>query len=313
VSLSLSEATKEATGYAHPNYAASLVEFGAPRFLPRSKGWILERQISNSSYRDAMGCYPLFACQDWAQLHNDLGDLENELVSLSLVTDPFGEYDRAYLHRCFKDVVLPFKEHFVVDLGLPMDTFVRAHHRRYARKALRNIRVERCYDATRFVDEWSNLYSTLIERHGIGGITAFSRPSFAKQLAVPGIVAFRATHEGNSVGMTLWYVLGNVGYYHLGAYNHAGYELRASFALFWRAIEHFAAKGLRWLNLGAGAGLEGSSTDGLSRFKRGWSTGTRTAYFCGRIFDRAKYSEVVKASGVSAADYFPAYRKGEFG
>jgi lipid II:glycine glycyltransferase (peptidoglycan interpeptide bridge formation enzyme) len=111
--------------------------------------------------------------------------------------------------------------------------------------------------------------------------------------------------------MTLWYVLGNVGYYHLGAYNHAGYELRASFALFWRAIEHFAAKGLRWLNLGAGAGLEGSSTDGLSRFKRGWSTGT--AYFCGRIFDRAKYSEVVKASGVSAADYFPAYRKGEFG
>ncbi len=308
----MSREVEAVTGYVHPGYADSLAEFGAPRYLPESKGWVLERQIPTSSYRDAIGCYPLFACQNWSRLHNDLDRLGEELVSLALVADPFGEYDEAYLHRCFKDVVLPFKEHFVVDLGRPMSTFVRAHHRRYARKALQNIRVERCYDATRFVDEWSDLYSTLIERHGISGIPAFSRSSFAKQLAVPGIVTFRATHEGNGVGMTLWYVLDNVGYYHLGAYSGTGYELRASFALFWRAIEYFAAKGLRWLNLGAGAGLRSDDSDGLSRFKRGWSTGTRTAYFCGSIFDHVKYSELVKARGVFATDYFPAYRKGGF-
>jgi hypothetical protein len=51
----------------------------------------------------------------------------------------------------------------------------------------------------------------------------------------------------------------------------------------------------------------------LSRFKRGWATGTRTAYFCGRIFDRANYREITRASGCMATDYFPAYRQGEFG
>jgi hypothetical protein len=112
--------------------------------------------------------------------------------------------------------------------------------------------------------------------------------------------------------MTWWFVSAGVGYYHLGAYSDIGYEQRASFALFWRAIEVFRAAGLRWLDLGAGAGLANGAQDGLSRFKRGWSTTTRTAYLCGRILDHTRYSELVTAKGVASTDYFPAYRKGEF-
>lgn len=48
------------TGYIHPGYAESLTEFGTPRELPRSKGWILKCQIPGFSDYDAMGCYPLF-------------------------------------------------------------------------------------------------------------------------------------------------------------------------------------------------------------------------------------------------------------
>lgn len=301
------------TGYMHPLYAESLGEFGKPRELPQCGAWILERQIPGLSYRDAMGCYPLFACQDWSQLHADLKNLRKELVSLSLVTDPFGDYDVTYLRRCFRDVVIPFKQHFVVDLSRPMNTFVSKHHSRYAQKALGNVSIERCDDPQQFLNEWVDLYANLVATRNITGIPAFSKTTFARQLSVPGIVAFQAVREERTVGMLLWYIQEGVGYYHLGAHSPVGYDLRASFALFWFAIEYFAANGLRWLNLGAGAGVGGDGTDGLSRFKRGWSTGTRTAYFCGRIFDRAMYSEIVKAKGISATDYFPAYRKGEFG
>lgn len=298
-------------GYAHHGYAESLAEFGTPRGLPRCGGWILERQIPGFPYYDALGCYPLFACQDWSQLYADLEDIGNELVSLALVTDPFGEYDPAYLCHCFKDRVIPFKQHYLVDLQCPMSIFVSSHHRRHARKALRDVYVERCQNPSQFVNDWVELYSNLIERHNIRGIPAFSREAFVKQLKVPGIVMFRAVHKGTTVSMILWYIQGEVGYYHLGASSALGYELRASFALFWSAIEYFANK-LRWLNLGAGAGVQDSNTDGLGRFKRGWSTGTRTTYFCGRIFDHERYAEIVKAKGVSTTDYFPAYRKGEF-
>jgi hypothetical protein len=302
----------QALGYSHSAYAESLAEFGSPRPLARSGGWLLEREIPGSTYRDAMGCYPLFACDDWSTLNQDLDELSGELVSVALVADPFGDHNPELLRKCFPDVFTPFKEHLVTDLSQPPDSFVDTQHRRKARRALERMNVELCDDPLHFVDEWNNLYANLIQRHSIHGLSAFSANSFKAQLAVPGIFMFRATHDGETVGMTLWYASRDVAYYHLGAYNDIGYEMEASFALFWRVLDHFANHGLKWLDLGAGAGLANQS-DGLTRFKRGWANGTRPAYFCGRIFDQLKYDEAMRARQVPATDYFPAYRKGEFG
>jgi len=300
------------SGYAHADYAASLSEFGSPRLLPNSRGWILERKISGSSYVDAMGCYPLFTCLDWSQLKTDLANIRNDLVCLSLVTDPFGEFDEAYLRKCFPDVTMSFKQHFVTDLSRPLETFVHSNHRRNARRALAEMQIEKCANPEDFIDDWTRLYSTLVARHEITGILTFSRESFARQLQVPGLVAFRAVRDGATLGMLLWYQQDNRAYYHLGAYSAEGYDLRASFALFSHSIEYFAEQKIRWLGLGAGAGSGADSNSGLSRFKQGWATDTRAAYFCGRIFDREKYQQIVAAQNVAPTKYFPAYRVGEF-
>ena len=298
------------TGYMHPGYVESLIEFGTPQELHRCGGWILKRQIPGSPYHDAMGCYPLFACQDWSQLQHDLEEIRDELVCLFIVTDPFGKYDPAYLRQCFKDVVFPYKEHFITDLSYPIDNIVSSKYtRKYSRKALKDLRVERCQEPIQFLDMWVALYGHLTDRHNIKGIRAFSRKAFAKQLSIPGMGMFRALHEGATVGAHLWYVIGEVGYSHLSAYSHTGYELKAAYALQWSAIEYFAGK-IRWLNQGAGTKRNG--TDGLSQFKRRWSTRTRTAYFCGRIFNHVRYWEIIKAKGIKDTDYFPAYREGEF-
>jgi hypothetical protein len=104
-------------GYGHPAYAASLSEFGKPRHLQRSNGWLLERPIRDCGSRDAMGCYPLFVCSDWSRLGADLENIGEDLICVALVTDPLGEYDVSYLRECFPDVTIPFKEHFIVDLS----------------------------------------------------------------------------------------------------------------------------------------------------------------------------------------------------
>ena len=302
-----------ASGYAHAAYAGSLAEWGTPRLLPRCGGWILERAIPGASPRDAMGCYPLFACRDWSQLHADLAELEGELVSLALVTDPFGALDLAELRRAFGDQCVAFKEHYVADLSRPLDEVASKHHRRDSRRALQSVSVEAHADAAPFVGEWNLLYDKLIERHGIRGLNAFSRESFARQLAVPGMTLFRAVHDAETVGMALWYMQGEVAYYHLSASNERGYQLMATYALMWRTFEYFAGAGLRWLDIGAGAGLSADGSGGLNSFKRGWATGTRTAYFCGRILDRDAYARLVREKNVPPTDYFPAYRQGEFG
>jgi hypothetical protein len=51
---------------------------------------------------------------------------------------------------------------------------------------------------------------------------------------------------------------------------------------------------------------------GLAEFKKGWATGTRTAYFCGKVLDAKRYASLAKKYPNPPRDYFPAYRYGEY-
>jgi len=309
---------REPVGYAHPDYAASLAGFGMPRRLPASGGFLLERPLpgadagSASAGRDAMGCYPLLACLDWDRLGEDLAALEGKLVSVAAVADPFGLDDPDRLRTHFPDRVIPFKDHFVADLERHDLAALSRHHRYYAKRALARAGIEVCAEPSQHLDEWTDLYATLCARHDLRGIQAFSRGAFERQLRVPGIVMLRARHEGTTVGAHLWYVQGEVAYSHLAAASPRGYDLMVFYALYWAACEHFRGR-VRFIDFGAGAGLAAAGEeDGLTRFKRGWANATRTAYFCGRILDRARYAKILSDRGLEDGGYFPAYRKGEF-
>jgi lipid II:glycine glycyltransferase (peptidoglycan interpeptide bridge formation enzyme) len=125
------------------------------------------------------------------------------------------------------------------------------------------------------------------------------------------MIVLKANYQGDTIGAHLWFQQGEVAYSHLAAFSPIGYELMASYALYWHALEYFADK-VRWLDLGAGAGVTSKANGGLSQFKRGWSSSQRTVYFCGRIFDHRNYNKIVQAKGIPSTNYFPAYRSGEF-
>lgn len=302
------------TGYEHPGYAASLSEFGTILRLPRSGGWALRRPIEGSRQSDLIGPYPLFFCKDWSGLPQDLADLASTAVSFSMVTDPFANLEFEFLKSCF-DVVMPFKKHFIADLSRPIKTFVSKSHQETVRRAIKKIKVSLCSDPSALLNEWVRLYCNLMRRHRIGGIRAFSERAFAQQLTIPGMVAFEAREiaTGDIVGLDLWYLQRDIAYGHLTAFSDRGYELRASYATKWCVLNYFSDKA-RYLNLGAAAGasVELTASNGLAKFKRGWSTDTCTNYFCGRILDPVAYAKLVHDKKAEAASFFPAYRKGEF-
>jgi hypothetical protein len=299
----------QATGYLHPAYAASFRDWGEAILLPQSGGYLLAREVLGSGVRDGIGCYPIFTCRKWERLGEDIEALVGSLVAVSLVTDPFGDFDPAMLARAFPDRCIPFKEHFVADLRTSRNTTVSSHHQRNARRALRHFRVEVCTRPHDFLEDWVRLYQHLIIRRGIIGPQCFSHDIFARQFDVPGFTLLRAVNDGVTAGMTMWYEQGDVAYFHLSAFDATSYKWGgASYALLWTAWEWFAPR-VRWLALGAAAGST-EQDDGLSRFKRGWATAKRTAYFCGRVLDRKRY-EALSCPGVNPG-YFPAYRAGEF-
>jgi hypothetical protein len=302
------------SGYNHPSYVASLTEFGEPLELPRCQGWLLRRSIAGTPDSDAMGCYPLFSCEDWSRLADDLASVGGNLVSVAIVADPFGTWELTTLRRAF-DRVEPFKNHFAVDLRDEPERFITKHHRYYARKALRKLRVECSNNPAGHLEEWTSLYSNLVRRHRLNGIKAFSGKSFEKQLSVPGLVMFRILHGDVCVGAHLWFVKNGVAHSHLLALDDTGYELDASYGLYSEAIRMFRerpADPIRWVNLGAGAGIGASATDGLTQFKRGWSNGSRQVFFCARVLNNNRYASICEQSASArGTTYFPAYRHNE--
>ncbi|MBW3607099.1 MAG: GNAT family N-acetyltransferase [Actinobacteria bacterium] len=295
-------------GYSHPGYAESLAEFGVPRALPRCGGWVLERAIAGTTARDLMGPYPLFTCADWSGLTDDVDELGDEVVSLVLVADPLADVEAPELRRAFPDVVRPFKRHFVCDLEAPNAT--TTHHRRSVRRAARAVEVETCAEPRERLDDWVRLYDELVARHGAVGISAFSRGSFRRQLALPGLIALRAERHGETVAMTLWLEDGPKAHYHLAASSASGYEVGANYALVAAALEQLRRRGVRWVNLG-GVPANASRGDGLAHFKRGWANDERPARLCGRILNRKAYAELGDRGG--APGWFPRYRANEHG
>jgi hypothetical protein len=300
---------RDDAGYRHADYAASFAEFGTPVWLSGCGGWVLRRRIQGTAREDASGCYPLFVCGDWQAFGGDLRSLTGDLVTLTVVTDPFATAGAAELARTF-DVVMPFKEHVVVDLRAP--SAASSHHRKYAGRALRALTVDRCEQPLAHLDEWVALYGRLVRAHGIRGMRAFSRDSFARQLSAPGAVMFRASRDGSTVGLHVWFADGEFAYAHLGATSLEGRAVMAAYGLYAAAFEWFAPR-VRWLSLGAAAGtIEPTGGDGLTFFKQGWSPLRSQVYICGKVLDAAAYAGLVDSAAADAPPYFPEYRRGEF-
>jgi hypothetical protein len=299
------------SGYHHPDYAHSLGEFGEPFELKQSGGWIIKRSIPGFPFCDGMGCYPLFSCRDWQLLHQDITGFQDDLITLSLVTDPFANVEPHDLQKCF-DIIQPFKRHYIVDLSQSWENNVDRRHKQKIWKSLQEVKIEISHDASSFLDEWTRLYESLIQRHKIKGIKAFSKECFRRQLTIPGMVLFTGKVQGEVIGANLILMRDRVAYGHLAASSPTGYQFNAAYGIFWTTFKYLAERGIEYCDLGAAAGLESQARDGLDQFKRGWTQNRRMVYFCGRIYNSAVYEEICQKKGISETRYFPAYRMGEF-
>lgn len=301
----------DSSGYRHPAYAAVFSEFGVPRELRNSGGNVLVRATPMFDMQDAMGCYPIFSCINWSGLHEDIRDLASDgVLCLSLVTDPFGKVTQQELSEMFERVI-PFKLHFVADLSEPVERIVSGKRLRAAMKSLErlDVRVEKLTE--KCVDDWLTLQHELAARHGMKGMKILSRSAVERLFAVPGVTIIQAAVDGETVGMHIELIQGDVVYGHLASYSARGRKIGAAGALHVWEIDHFRGK-KAWIDWGGASGTVPSVQDGLTDFKQGFSNATRQTYFCARVLHKQAYSALVKKIASRDTEYFPAYRAGEF-
>jgi hypothetical protein len=199
------------------------------------------------------------------------------------------------------EVCRPFKTHLLVER--PGTTYAPSkHHRQEIRRAMRRCSVTRVALADS-LEDWMTLYGGLIAGRAIAGPAAFSKGYFEALAKDANFVTFVAERDGTAVAMGIWFKYRQVAYNHLAASNTAGYAVGASYALYQSAIDYFCDADV--LDLGGAAGVAEDATNGLFRFKRGFSNATMPTWLCGAVLDRAQYDAL---SAGKTSEFFPAYR-----
>ena len=294
----------EATGYRSRSYVDSLRHLGEPRPLVACGGWLLTSLVPGSTARDGRAPYPLFLCDRWGGLPHDLESLE-DLVSATMVVDPLAPVSPADLSTTF-DVVRPFKTHYLHDTGGGSAALPR-HHVRKLRTASRRLSVEVLADPASRCADWVRLYGNLVARHAITGFADMPERSLRAQLTVPGCEAVIALSDDRCVSMAVWYRHGDAAHLHLAASDDVGYASGAAYAVMAASLEHLGPA-VRVVDLGGVAGEVDDLSNGLARFKAGWSTRTSVAHLCGAVLDRERFDDLSATQQASGARYFPPYR-----
>ncbi len=300
------------TGYQSAAYALALSEGSLALPLSKSRAILVIRRIPGHTAEDAAAPYPLLLSSNWDGLAADIAALPSSLVSLTAVTDPFACCNEDELRGAFNHIVRPYKPHFIIDLTRPLESFGDRHHLGCARSALKKLDIECCAAPLDHFEDWLALYAVLVARHGLRGASIMSRESLRRQFEVPGFRLFRATSDGRTAGMIAIMETAGRAYFHLGAYSEDGYRLKTSYALVRTIIDHYQRAGFSAMSLGAGAGAFGAGDSGLTRFKRGFASGSLMTYLCGHIIDAGRYRSLSAAMADRETAYFPAYRAGEF-
>lgn len=289
--------------YASTAYARVFEAIAPPLWVPAWGAYVLSRELPSGGGRDAIGVYPLAVFGPDADVRAGLHWLrEQGLVSIGLVPDPATAPPLSELQHAF-GLCVPFKTHLLVDYG--REVRFSKHHRYEVKKALRQVSVE-VVPLADHVEAWCGLYADLVERHEIGGLSAFSRGAFERLAGVEGLTSVAAFADGAIVSMHLWVAdaATGCGYSLLAASSAEGYRRSAAYAVYDASIRLFSD--LKTLNLGGGAGVS-ADEDGLTRFKKGFANAEVQGYFCGAILDEARYA-AMSGGAAAHATPFPAYR-----
>lgn len=287
--------------YARKKYAAAF-GFGSIDV----EAWqtaLLVRQIPDSDWRDALGCYPLAALHRDSDLREGLNYLRtSDLVSVALVPDPVTGPGFEVLTAAF-EICRPFKTHYLIDRDAGPVCFARTH-RRMIRKAVRDCTFGPV-DLQETLADWLKLYGHTVTRHGITGIQNFAHPYFEELAKMPEVIALAAKRHEQIIAMILWVRSGDVAYAHLEGASAEGYKTQAPYGIFAAANEYFAD--CRIIHFGGTAGLEAGTGEGLAYFKRGFANREVTAYFCGSRLNPDRYA--VLAQDKPQTSFFPSYRQ----
>ncbi len=300
-------------GYQNTKYIESISETVPPLSLSRSNGWLVPKIIPGSNEIDLSATNPFIICQNPDSLIHDFESLSDKYVALTVITNPIYEISKEIWSSYFKDLFVPFKSHYLVEIEkYQFERTVSQHHRYYSRKALKEAAITLAEKPIDYLDDFYYLYQQLLVRHDVCASNALSKKMLAQQFNVPGVKMFVARDDYGIQAISVWMQTQDVAFYHLAVSSETGYKKSFAYGTMKTAIDHFFGEGTRMLGLGGGNSIRTKNkiavNSGLQSFKAGWATLSTDVFLCGRILNPEIYNALTKSAVKTDSQFFPLYR-----
>jgi hypothetical protein len=271
---------------AHPNCSAAYARaFDEPGVRPLGvAAWgthVLVRDGRNGA-RQATGVRPYAALDPECDVAAGLDELRAAgVVAVSLVTDPLWCPEPDVLAAGFT-VCRPFKTSYYVDRA-SAPVHITKRHRNMVNRARRAGEVRELALADH-LDRWLELYAgNVAERR----IPQPFGASYFRHLArdVDGLSTVAVVVGDEIAAMTLWLRHDDILYFYDGASSATGFATSAAYAAFAHVVE--TATDCRYVFLGGSADFHDDPTDGLAKFKRGFSNASTLSHLCSATLSTA--------------------------
>ncbi|NQD38056.1 hypothetical protein HPT27_13570 [Permianibacter sp. IMCC34836] len=288
--------------YCHPLFAEAHRHLGVPVAMSASGSYAYLRSLPDAAGLDASALYPIWVMQAPEQLATDFSALTNA-GAISFVGVCALQSNAAMAALASQaDVWQAFKPHYLFDNRLPFQ--FSKHHRYELKRANKSVSVH-WSTLTPVLDKWLAMYGQLAVRHQLSALHQFPRAYFECLSQVPGLEVVIAATDNEPVSMHLWFDDGEILWSHLAASSEQGYALSAAYAVNAAALDRYGST--RLINFGGTAGIAGSESDGLARFKQGFSNRSETSWLFGKILDPQEYRR--RTAELAPSRYFPRYRQ----
>jgi transposase-like protein len=271
---------------AHPNCSEAYARaFDEPGVRPlRVAAWgthVLVRDGRKGALQ-ATGVRPYAALDPECDVAAGLDELRAAgVVAVSLITDPLWCPEPDVLDAAFT-VCRPFKTSYYVDRE-SAPVHIAKRHRNMVNRARRAGEVRELALADH-LDRWLELYAgNVAERR----IPQPFGASYFQHLAreVDGVRTVAVVVDDELAAMTLWVRHDDILYFYDGASSATGFATSAAYAAFAHVVE--TATDCRYVFLGGSADFHDDPTDGLAKFKRGFSNASTLSHLCSATLSTA--------------------------
>lgn len=261
---------------------------------------MIVRPIPLSGYQDAISIYPFDL--DAHQHSLEVAERHAGIVSSIGISDPLG------MPLTDRPSTEAYKHHHICDLKKYSEHTLPENHRRNIKKCFKtgHIAMNMLPNVIGTAAACHQVYQNLVRRHEIpdAWFTNYSQEQFEHLLEAPGAILFQYFGKDNALeGISLFYFNGANVYYHLSAQSEVAYENASMFGMMHTALRFFKKLGANRVVLGS---VPEGGSDGLERFKAGFSHNWKHNYITRIIHDQEAYE--ILSKGKESTGFFPQYR-----